>query len=176
MANEIVNTKNTIAARKRRVFLKVLAQTASVSVAAKACGYQDTSTLQAYRRDNEDFGDLWNEALEAAANVLEHEAIRRAVDGVLEPTFYKGVVVGHTRKYSDSNLQFMLRGMKPDTYRENARGGNMNVNFGIAVLPMTAQNDEAWENRALEMHKGQKIIEVEDKPTENAMLRVKRGD
>ncbi len=176
MATEIVNTKNIIADRKRKVFLKVLAQTASVSTAAKACGYQDTSTLQRYRRDNEHFADLWNEALEAAANVLEDEAVRRARDGVLEPNFYKGDIVGHTRKFSDSLMMFMLRGLKPDTYRENARGGNMNVNFGIAVLPMTAQSDEAWEERALVMHSGQKLIKVEAKPTENAMLRVKRGD
>lgn len=176
MANEIINTRNLLAARKRKVFIKVLSKCGSVSAAAKACGHQDTSTFQRYRRDHEDFADEWSEALEAAANVLEDEAIRRAVDGVLEPTFYKGDIVGHTRKHSDTLMMFMLRGLKPDTYRENVRGGGVHVNFGIAVLPMTAQSDEAWENRALEMHKGQKIIEIEAKPTENAMLRVKRGD
>ncbi len=176
MATEIVHSKQLIAARKRKVFLKVLAKTASVSAAAKACGYQDTSTLQAYRRDDEDFAEEWNNALESAANVLEAELIRRAVDGVLEPVFYKGGVVGHIRKYSDTNLQFALRGMKPDVYRETARGGGLSVNFGIAVLPMTAKSAEEWEKGAIEMHKGQTTIEIEDKPTENAMLRVKRGD
>ncbi len=172
----VVHSKQIIAARKRKVFLKVLANTASVAAAAKACGYQDTSVLQAYRRDNEDFAEDWNNALESAANVLEAEMVRRAVDGVLEPVFFKGGVVGHIRKYSDTLLQFALRGMKPEVYRENVRGGNLNVNFGIAVVPMTAKNDEVWEERALEMHEGQTVIQIEAKPTENAMLRVKRGD
>jgi len=177
MANPVVvHSKQSIAARKRKVFLKVLADTASVAAAAKACGYQDATTLQAYRRDNEDFAEEWNNAMEAAATVLEAEMVRRAVDGVMEPVFFKGTVVGHIRKYSDTLLQFALRGMRPEVYRENARGGNLNVNFGIAVMPMTAKNDDAWEDRALEMHGGQTLVQIEAKPTENAMLRVKRGD
>ncbi len=172
--NQIVHTKSLVAARKRKVFLKVLAKTGCVSASAKACGYQDTSTLQAFRRDNDDFADEWADAADAGADVLIEEARRRAVDGVLDPVFFKGAIVGHVRKYSDPLLQMLLRGARPDTYRENARGGDMNVNFGIAVLPEAAVSDKAWEVGALEMHREQKTIEIEAKPTENAMLRVKR--
>ena len=170
------NSRTMLAKKKRKVFLRVLAQTGKVVEAAKACGFVDTSTIQRYRREDEDFAKDWDVALQAAANVLEEEAIRRATEGVLEPVFYKGDVVGYKTNYSDSLLMFVLRGLKPDTYRESARGGETNINFGIAVLPMTAKDDDQWEQRAQVMHSEQKTITIDAKPVENAMTRVQRGD
>ena len=179
MTNSVVPYKDSraiLAKKKRRVFLDILAKTGRVSEAARACGYTDTATLQHFRRQDEDFAEAWDHALEAAANVLEDEAIRRATEGVLEPIFYKGEVAGYKTNYSDPLLMFVLRGLKPGTYRDNARGGDTNINFGIAVLPMTAQNDEQWENRAVLMHQEQKTITIEAKPVENQMTRIKRSD
>lgn len=158
------------------MFLEVLAKTGRVAEAARAVGYTDTATLQAYRRNDEDFAEAWEHALESAAHVLEEEAIRRATEGVLEPVFYKGEVAGYKTNYSDTLLMFILRGLKPGVYRDNARGGDTNINFGIAVLPMTAQSEDQWEQRALLMHSEQKTITIEAKPAENQMARIKRGD
>jgi hypothetical protein len=38
---------------------------------------------------------------------------------------------------------------------------------GGAVVPDTAKSEEDWESRAVEMHQNQKVITLEDKPTEN---------
>lgn len=179
MTNAVVVHKDSravLAKKKRRVFLDVLARTGVVAEAARAVGYTDTATLQQYRRNDEEFAEAWDLSLDAAANVLEEEIWRRAKEGVLEPTFYKGQVVGYTPKYSDTLAMFILRGLKPGTYRESQRGGDMNINFGIAVLPMTAQSDEQWEKRAVLMHSEQKVITIEAKPVENQMARIKRGD
>ena len=165
-----------LAKKKRRVFLKVLAQTGRVVEAARACGYTDTATLQQFRRNDEDFAEAWDHALEAAAHILEDEIWRRAKEGVLEPVFYKGAVAGYKTNYSDTLAMFILRGLKPGMYRENQRGGDTNINFGIAVLPMTAQNDEQWEQRAVLMHQEQKTITIEAKPVENQMARITRSD
>ena len=170
------DSRAVLAKKKRRVFLVILAQTASVAEAARACGYTDTSALQRFRRNDEDFAEEWEFALESAANVLEDEALRRAKDGVLEPTYYKGQIVGYTAKHSDTLMMFLLRGMRPGVYRDTARGGDTNINFGIAVLPMTAPDEKQWEQRALLMHDEQKNITIEAKPTENQMTRVNRGD
>jgi len=170
------DSRAVLAKKKRRVFLSVLARTGRVAEAARSVGYTDTATLQQYRRNDEDFAEAWDHALEAAAHVLEEEAIRRATEGVLEPVFYKGVVAGYKTNYSDTLLMFVLRGLKPGTYRENQRGGDTNINFGIAVLPMTAQSDEQWEQRAVLMHDEQKTITIEAKPVENQMTRIKRSD
>lgn len=170
------DSRAVLAKKKRKTFLSVLAQTASVKEAARACGYTDTSTLQKFRRNDEEFAEAWDYALESAAHVLEDEAIRRAKDGVLEPTYYKGEIVGYTTKHSDALIMFLLRGLKPGVYRDNARGGDTNINFGIAVLPMTAKSEDQWEKRALLMHDEQKTITIEAKPVENQMARIKRGD
>ncbi len=98
MTNAVVQHKDSravLAKKKRKVFLSVLAKTGRVSEAARAVGYTDTATLQAYRRNDEDFAEAWDHALEAAAHVLEEEVWRRAQDGVLEPVFYKGHVAGY---------------------------------------------------------------------------------
>lgn len=52
--------------------------------------------------------------------MLEDEARRRAVDGVDEPVFQGGELVGHVRRYSDRLLEFLLRGRRPTVYREGA--------------------------------------------------------
>ncbi len=170
------DSRAVLAKKKRKVFLDVLAQTGRVAEASRAVGYTDTATLQAFRRNDEDFAEAWDLALEAAANVLEEEAIRRAIEGVLEPVYYKGEVTGYKTNHSDTLLMFILRGLKPGVYRENQRGGDTNINFGIAVLPMTAQNDDQWEQRAVLMHGEQKTITIEAKPVENQMARIKRSD
>ena len=180
MTNAVVaqhqDSRAVLAKKKRKVFLAILAKTGVVAEAARACGHTDTSTFQAYRRQDEDFAEAWDHSLEAAAHVLEEEAIRRATEGVMEPVFYKGEVAGYKVNYSDTLMMFILRGLKPGTYRDNARGGDMNVNFGIAVLPMTAQSDDQWEQRAVLMHQEQRTITIEAKPIENQMARIKRGD
>ena len=51
--------------------------------------------------------------------MLEAEARRRAAIGVDEPVFYKGEVVGHIRKYSDTLLMFLLKAHWPEKFREN---------------------------------------------------------
>ena len=47
---------------------------------------------------------------------MEQEAFRRALDGVEEPIFHRGVQVGSVTKYSDNLLQFLLRGRRPNVY------------------------------------------------------------
>ncbi len=169
------SSRAVLAKKKRRVFLTVLAQTGRVAEAARACGYTDTSTLTAFRRKDEEFAEDWEKALESAKHVLEEEAIRRAMEGVLEPVYYKGAVAGYKTNHSDTLMMFLLRKMDP-AYRDNQRGGDMNINFGIAILPMTAQSEEQWEDRALLMHKKQKPITIEAKPVENTLAQIQRSD
>ena len=64
--NAIVSTKTVIAQKKRRIFLKVLAETGRVIDAAKACGYTSPDYLQKYRRENDDFAEEWDQSLETA--------------------------------------------------------------------------------------------------------------
>jgi len=169
------DSRAVLAKKKRKVFLRVLAETGQVTEASRACGYTTPTSLQRFRRENEDFAEEWDEALQVAKHILADEIWRRAVDGVLEPQLYKGEVCGYKTNYSDTLAMFIMRKLDP-SYRDNQRGGDMNINFGIAVVPMTAANEGDWEQRAVAMHSEQKVITIDAKPVENQMTRIKRGD
>ena len=98
-------------------FLSFLAETAHVSKSAKAAGASRQAFYQLRQRDST-FAQSWGEALSMGADLLEEEAIRRARDGWEQPVFYKGVAVGTVRKFSDVLLIFLLKGAKPEKYRE----------------------------------------------------------
>lgn len=127
---------------RSHIFLRCYAETGSVSRAAEAAKIHRSIH---YRRLKEDpkYQAAFNAAHEVAIAVLEDEAIRRAVEGVEEPLTYQGQFqyadvdddgnpTGKPlaiRKYSDSLLQFLLRGAKPEKYRERFQHDvNANVN------------------------------------------------
>lgn len=140
---------------RSHIFLRCYAETGSVTKAAEAA---KISRSIHYRRLKEDerYKAAFEAAQEIAVAVLEDEALRRAVEGVEEPVTYQGqpsyevvrdendnpVMVPGTklpktrpvtiRKYSDSLLQFLLRGAKPEKYRERftgPRGGSLSLKF-----------------------------------------------
>ncbi len=85
--------------QKRQRFLKVLAATCNVTVAARDINVSRTQVYEARKRDVE-FATAWDNAIEEGADALELDARRRALEGVKEPVFYKGEVCGHVRRYS----------------------------------------------------------------------------
>lgn len=103
--------------KKRRAFLANLARTGNVSISANA---ENLSRRELYRLRNEDeaFAAEWTDALLEAADHLEAEARRRAVDGWDEPIHYQGVEVGRVRRFSDTLLIFLLKAANPEKYRD----------------------------------------------------------
>ena len=76
------------------------------------------SSLYKLRRNDPEFATAWDDAIRDSTVILENEITRRAVEGVEEPVFHRGEVVGHVRKYSDNLLMFMTKARDPDKYRE----------------------------------------------------------
>jgi hypothetical protein len=70
-------------------FLDQLAQCGMVSTAARAVGVS-SSTVNSLKSKDADFAAAMVEAKEAATDLLEAEARRRAVVGVQEPVVYQG--------------------------------------------------------------------------------------
>ena len=68
--------------------------------------------------------------------MLEEEARRRAYVGFDEPVFGSGghgigtVQVGVIRKYSDTLLIFLLKGIRPGKFRENHKHEHTGLNGG----------------------------------------------
>ena len=105
---------------KKRAFLSAYVKTGTVAGAASAARIGRTSHYEWLEKDKE-YASSFAEAKEEATDNLEQEARRRAVDGVLEPVFWQGELVGRVRKYSDTLLIFLLKGAHPGKYRENVR-------------------------------------------------------
>ena len=112
MANRIKLTD-----RAKEKFIEVVRTTCNVSEATRSIGMARRSLYDARDRDTE-FAQLWDEAVEEATDALEREAWRRAVEGWDEPVFYQGKAVGAVRKYSDRMLELLLKGHRPEKYKD----------------------------------------------------------
>jgi hypothetical protein len=102
------------------------------------------STYYDWTEHDEAFSAALNVAREEAIESLEAEARRRAVEGVERETgvYHNGLLIATEveTKYSDTLLIFLLKGLKPEKYRER-----MDVNHsGIpSVKPVAREFYEA---------------------------------
>jgi hypothetical protein len=85
-----------------------------------ACRLAGINVCMPYERREADaaFREAWAKAKLIGKEVLLAEATRRAFHGVEKPVFHQGVQVGTIREYSDRLLQFLLRALDPETFRE----------------------------------------------------------
>lgn len=126
---------------KQARFLDALASYGNVTQAAKACG-MPRRTLYDWRRDDAAFAEAWEAASAVGADALEDEARRRAFKGTLKPVFQGGEKVGAIREYSDTLLIFLLKGAKPQKYREHV---TVRGHVEHSVIPTGAARDLADE-------------------------------
>lgn len=101
----------------KAAFLRCFALCGNVLRSCQAAGI-GRRTAYNWLEQDEQFQKLYAEAHEDALDLLEEEARRRGVDGVLEPVFQGGKKVGSIRKYSDNMLALLLKRKRPDTFRE----------------------------------------------------------
>ena len=133
---------------KKVAFLAALAATCNVT---RACEAIDIARVTAYEwRDNDDqFAAAWVKAREIGADALEDEATRRAFEGTDKPVFHMGAPCGTIREYSDTLAIFLLKGAKPDKFRERTsteltgkNGGPMQAQVIIATGVPTESFDD----------------------------------
>lgn len=108
---------------KRQAFLDALARTGVVRTACLASGMSRTAVRNS-RRNDPDFEEAFHEALEDAADLMEDEARRRAVDGVLRTKVIgsgPNAQVIDELHYSDSLLMFLLKGARPEKFAERTK-------------------------------------------------------
>lgn len=94
---------------------------------SRACEAVDISRISAYKWRNEDpvFSEAWDEAKRIGIEALEDEALRRAYEGTNRPVFHAGIECGAIKEYSDTLAIFLLKGAKPEKYRDNVRQENV---------------------------------------------------
>lgn len=111
---------------RRERFLSALADTGIVSAAVVIAGTSRTRVYELRKHDS-GFASAWEEAEEQAADALEAEAWRRAVDGVPEPLVSARKVVHDDegqplaiRRYSDNLLLALLKARRPERFKDRA--------------------------------------------------------
>lgn len=159
-------TKKARTPRWQRGFLAALKDTGNVRLACEAVG---VNRKTAYRRraSDQSFANLWEEAIDEAADLLEAEAVRRARVGVEEPVVYQGEIQGMwidpksgktvtqdtpgavlvpttVTRYSDTLLIFLLKGARPEKYRERFEVRNIEAGSEVdqEIAALTKEMNE----------------------------------
>jgi hypothetical protein len=106
--------------QEKRAFLAAFAHSGRIR---RACQSAQISWKSHYLWLKEDavYAEAFLDAQRMAADFLEDEAIRRAVEGWEEPVFYRGEHVDNVTRFSDTLLIVALKGAKPEKYRENVK-------------------------------------------------------
>lgn len=99
-------------------FLEAYKETGSVRAACELVGI-NRRTHYVWMEEDETYPERFKDAQRDAAERLEEEARRRAVEGVREPVgWHQGQPGGYVQRYSDTLLIFLMKGAMPEKYRE----------------------------------------------------------
>jgi hypothetical protein len=126
--------------RRQELFLKSLRASRTIEGAVETSGVTRSQHRNWLDKD-EAYQDKYNETIEEISESLEREAIRRAVDGWDEPVYQGGILVGVKRKFSDSLLIFMLKGVRQEKYRETSQEVTGNVPNINIYLPENGRDN-----------------------------------
>lgn len=126
------------------VYLLCLSRCGLTSQSAAAAGVHP-STVADHRKKDAQFDEAVEQALGYFRDRVEAEAIRRAIEGVEEPEFYKGQVVGTKIRYSDRLLEKIMNRYIPE-YRD-ANAAEVNLNAGVLVVGQPQVNPDQWAER-----------------------------
>jgi hypothetical protein len=120
---------NRIQHPNKRAFLAAIAESGNVTSAARITGLDRTNHYN-WMQDDPEYAAAYKVAVETAAENLETEARRRAVQGTNKPVFYKGEECGTVQEYSDTLLIFLLKGAMPGKYKDNLSvDANVSITF-----------------------------------------------
>lgn len=109
-------------------FLIAFAEMGNRSRAARLVGV-NAATVWQWRRSDRKFAAAYTRAEEIAVDLAEDELVRRATEGIIEPVFQGGHLVGGIRKFNDQLLMFYLKANKPEKYRDQT---DINVKHDVA--------------------------------------------
>ncbi|WP_394652898.1 LysR family transcriptional regulator [uncultured Sphingomonas sp.] len=147
-------------AERQRAFIAALAETGSVTAAARRINMSTEGAYFLRRQPGaEEFAAAWADALDHGVQSLTDIAIDRAREGTPVPIFWKGEQVGEKRRYNDKLLMFILRHHMPAKYgapagrlREGTKHPDTIAREKKAAEKaerLARQNDEAENKRLL---------------------------
>ena len=130
------------------LFLEKLSECANLTRSAEFAGIERTTVYEKRKRDPE-FDAKYQEAYQTGYDALEERCQARAFEGIEEPVFYKGECVASVTKFSDPLAMFLLRGCKPDKFRERVETINGGGPGASRFASLTNEELEAELKRRL---------------------------
>ena len=100
-------------------YLAALPKLFTVAASARAAGVS-YNVVGRWRIESDSFSERERQAREQCADALESEAVKRAVKGERKPVFQGGSLAGYVTEKSDPLLAMLLKGAKPDKYRDRS--------------------------------------------------------
>lgn len=156
---DLLRLAGTLEEKRKHIFLRVMAETANLKLACQSAGYRNMAAINRALRDDIAFYDAFQEASQSAGDMIEAEAVRRAVQGVKKAVYFKGEIIDYEFVYSDSLLALLLKAAKADKYADRSKSEtNVNVRVGVAVLPMKQKSVKEWEAQSGAVHAAQKAL------------------
>ncbi len=154
--------------QKKSAYIRHYSTCGRVGESAHAAGI-DPATVTRWRADDEAFATAEGHAHDSFVEMLEKEAVRRAVTGVEKPVYQQGEMVGTVREYSDTLLIFMMKGERPGKYRDQAKielSGS--VNHTASALAALDDHERAVLRRVIDqaLEQAQQGTEAKEEATE----------
>lgn len=107
----------------KQIFLDAFAACGVITTAARAAN-TTRPTVANWRKNDPDFAAAFLEAEEEAADYLEQEATRRAVEGVTRQKMLgsgENALLVEETTYSDPLLMFLLKARRPDRFADRSK-------------------------------------------------------
>lgn len=130
------------AAADQERYLEVVAKTGVLLRSVEAVEGLSWSTVQHWRRVDQEFEERLQNARTRFGERLEQEAIRRGALGVDKPVFWKGRQVATVKRYSDRLLELLLKKTNPE-FRDKITA-DVHVRGGVLVVPGVAPTISSW--------------------------------
>jgi len=126
---------------KAEALCDVLNEICNTGVMYRACHAHGLSFphFAKLRKEWQEIEDLVEMAHEFYRQKISHVIHDRAVDGWMEPVFFKGECVGHVQKFSDRLLELQAKRHCPE-YRDKSQVDH-NVTGGVLLIPAAPTTD-----------------------------------
>ncbi len=130
---------------KMRTFLEALAACGSVTAAAKSVYMsRDSAYKLRARLMGTPFDLAWEAALENGMRQVAHEALDRAINGVMQPVFWKGEQIGEKRVFNENLTKFILT--NPSRIGRNPLAREHALSKWDAILDRVEHGPLDWED------------------------------
>lgn len=126
-------------------FIEALADTGSVEAASRAVGMSARGAYHLRRQSGaESFRAAWEAALQLGVARIEDVVMDRALNGVEEPVYSYGKLIGTRRRYNDRLLMFILRNRAPERFADG-RSKALNAIGRMQLEQLKEKWRKEWE-------------------------------